>query len=527
MKIYTVNKISKLIFLLGLSVLMIVPVACKKMEDLNVDKKALPYGPYVPAALLASMENSIIKINPEWQYQLQQNLNADIYSGYMMSPTPFNGNNNNTNYFMMDGWNGFVSSIAFNEIMNPWIDIKKATEKNDPDLYSISLIIKVLGMHRLTDVFGPLPYTHYGEGTNVEFDSQETIYNAFFTELKSAVDNLTGIEDNDPAFDARFARYDISSFAGDYKKWIQLANTLRLRLAIRISKVSPAKAQAEAEAAVNHKYGVLTSGTSFQINQTFKHPLATISGSWNDILMGAPLECIMGGYDDPRLPKYVLPASDTSVSGQYKGIREGIDITTKSTYVGFSLLNFKTTDPILLISASESYFLRAEGTLRGWNMGSGTVKDFYENGVKASFDQYGLFGADNYLISMKTPKPYVDPKNPANNVGGSDINLSKITVRWDDTAPFETKLERVITQKWIAIYPDGEEAWAEFRRTGYPKLFPVVINNSQGKIPNGEFIKRLPYPSSMSTTSPTAVSNAVTKYLGGNDGPNTKLWWNL
>ena len=121
--------------------------------------------------------------------------------------------------------------------------------------------------------------------------------------------------------------------------------------------------------------------------------------------------------------------------------------------------------------------------------------------------------------------PYVDPKSivpNGNNVPAGDPNLSTITIQWNAGASNELKLERIITQKWIALYPDGQEAWTEFRRTGYPKLFPVKVNNSNGTITG--FIKRLPIPSKYRNSNQGGYTKALTM-LGGPDNGGPKVWW--
>jgi hypothetical protein len=105
--------------------------------------------------------------------------------------------------------------------------------------------------------------------------------------------------------------------------------------------------------------------------------------------------------------------------------------------------------------------------------------------------------------------------------------LSTITIKWDPAATQEVQLERIITQKWIAIYPDGQEAWADYRRTGYPRLFPVVVNNSGGAISTTAQIRRLAYPQSEYTTNAAAVNSAVSTLLGGPDVGGTRLWWDV
>ena len=102
--------------------------------------------------------------------------------------------------------------------------------------------------------------------------------------------------------------------------------------------------------------------------------------------------------------------------------------------------------------------------------------------------------------------------------------MGKVTIKWNEEAGFEENLERIITQKWIAIYPDGQEAWSEFRRTGYPKVFPVVKNNSGGTIDTNEQVRRIPFPSTEYRDNAANVTAAVA-LLGGDDNGGTHLWW--
>jgi len=102
--------------------------------------------------------------------------------------------------------------------------------------------------------------------------------------------------------------------------------------------------------------------------------------------------------------------------------------------------------------------------------------------------------------------------------------LCLVSPAWDEEASRETKLEKIITQKWIACYPEGCEAWAEQRRTGYPRLFPVLVNKSNGKIDTRTMIRRLNFPVSIISGNPAQYS-ALCEYLGGPDTGGTRLWW--
>ena len=344
-------------------------------------------------------------------------------------------------YFMVGGWINTAWNLTTQGVMDNWLLMKKrGYDTKYPDLYAIATIIKVAGAHRLVDTFGPYPYTKYGTAAQVDFNSEEEAYNAFFADLDVAVAALQAAEKANPNADvARFAKWDKSTLKGEYTRWIRLANTLRLRLAIRISLVSPAKAKTEGEKAVNPANGgVLEDATgSYSIVPTSTNPYFTMTNAWSDTRVAAPIETYLKGFGDPRLPLYALPATDATIAGQIKGIRPGVEKPAKDRYQDFSKPNVTETSPVKQVDVSESYFLRAEGALRLWNMG-GTVKQFYEDGIRASFKANGAAGVETYLQSTSTQVPYVDPKNPANNAPA----LTTTTVRWDESATNEQKLKK-------------------------------------------------------------------------------------
>jgi hypothetical protein len=470
--------------------------------------------------------------DPAWNTQLQQNLIADVYSGYMTPPTPFAGNHNNMTYALVGGWNGFPWSDGYDLVMKPVSQIQALAKDKYNDFYAWSLILKVEAMHRVSDIYGPIIYSKFGQTNadgSTDYDSQKDAYYAFFADLDNAITLLTPYANSEAGLKALpFAPFDLV-YSGSYTKWVKFANSLRLRLAIRISKVDPDKAKAEGEKALANAIGLLTSNDdNFIVSIPTTHPLNVINNSWGDIRLGAPVESILGGYNDPRISKYALPAADPAVAGQYKGIREGIDIDAKARYGDYSkLVTFP--DKIQLMTAAEAYFLKAEAAVRGWT-GAGDAQTDYETGIKTSFDQNGAGGFDSYVAdNTKTAMPYVDPKavTPGeNDVPANSPHLNDVTVKWDDAATMDVKIAKIITQKWIAMYPDGQEAWSEFRRTGYPKLFPVVKNYSDGKIDTQKFIKRIEFSSNEYSTNPAGVAKAVT-LLGGPDTGGTPLWWDV
>ena len=458
-----------------------------------------------------------------WPFQIMQNLNADIFSGYMMTPTPFASNINNTTYALVDGWNGSAWDYTYSYMMPGVLEVEKLTADEFQHFGAVAKILKVLAISRLSDLYGPVIYTHYGESrTGGTFDSQQEAYYAFEADLANAAQVLTEfVAANGDA--TPFADFD-QFFGGDYKQWIKFANSLRLRLAMRMALVDPTKAKTEAEAAVAQTYGVFTNGDLAAVSgQGYTHPLAAISGGWNDIEMNAVIETIMKGYSDPRMGKYFQSATDQRAKDAgytYKGIRQGIALTDKANYVGHSLLNIASETPAVLMTAAEVFFLRAEGALRGWNMG-GTAQDFYEAGVNESFSQWGVSSAA-YLSSDAVQANYVDVVTPGNSIAA----LNNVSPRWDDAADFDTKLAKIAIQKWLAIFPEGGEAWAEQRRLNYPKLFPVMENYSQGVISTTEGVKRLNFSVTEKSNNPTGYSEAV-QMLGGADTGATPLWWDV
>jgi len=476
--------------------------------------------------LVQTMLNIIVSNDPATA-QVQQNLIGDVYSGYMMTPTPFESNRNNTTYDLLDNWNNHVWTVAYGNVMPNCKFVQEKSRGQYADFYAWAQLLRVAAMHRVSDVFGPIIYTKYGvinPDRSIDYDTQQNAYNAFFTDLAQAIDTLTAYAA--PHIKSNFTAFDLA-YGGDYIKWVKFANTLRLRLAIRISAVSPEKARAEGEAALSHPLGLLTTpADNFSINiNPVSHPLYVICYKWNDIRMGAPMESIMTGYRDPRLPSY-FACSDTRDSS-YSGIRNGVNISSRDTYSGFSKLSMRqfADNRIQLMTAAEAWFLKAEAALYGWK-NAGDAGNNYENGVRTSFSQYQL---DSYFAAYISnhsykPKPYTDPRNAVNNIPSGSALLSKITIQWENNASTAEKLERIITQKWIAMFPEGEEAWAEFRRTGYPKLFPVVLNYSGGKIPTDKFIRRISFPQLEYATNPAGIARAV-QTLGGPDNGGTPLWW--
>lgn len=460
-------------------------------------------------------------------FQLQQNLNADCYSGYFMTATNFASGVNNTNYGLVTGWNGEAYKAGYLSVVSPLFRLRETgIEKTYPAVWGVALIVKVAAMSRVTDIYGPIPYSKVGLNlTSVPYDSQEQVYNRFFLELDTAAQYLRAqIADTKP-LPFNFGSFDVV-YSGNFTQWLKFCNSLRLRLAMHIRNVAPDKARTEAETALNPTNGgVITDNAdnmTVKVGQGFSNPLVFISTIWEDIHINASLQSYMTGYNDPRIAKYISPSTDDQSLGKYQGIRIGAAVS-KDSYGKYSFLSrtaFNLNTPPQLMTAAEVYFLRAEAALKGWANAGGSVQSLYEQGVTTSMNQWQVPIGDYLANKDSVMADYKDPKNTVNDIK----KVSNITIKWNDGAAEPEKLERIITQKWLAMFPEGQEAWTEFRRTGYPKLFPVVDNKSGGTIDTKIQIRRLPFPQNEYTTNPSTVADAV-KLLGNSDNGGTRLWW--
>ena len=245
--------------------------------------------------------------------------------------------------------------------------------------------------------------------------------------------------------------------------------------------------------------------------------------SFNDFRMSATMDCYLNGLKDPRLAVYFSPAK---ASGEYRGVRNGQTSRNQGTLSeAASSMNVSQTGSIVWMDAAESYFLQAEAKLR-LGLGDKSVQEYYEEGVKTSFSSKGATGADTYLADdTNVPATsFIDPSRGYSvSVNGM---VSKLTVKWDDSASEENKLERIMVQKWIALFPDGVEAWSEMRRTGYPGIVTINTNASGGEVKSGELISRLKFPTTEYSDN-SANTQAAVSLLNGQDAAGTRLWWDV
>ncbi len=520
-------------------------------DDMNTD----PYGVtdeellqdnnYI-GAHFPSMEKSIYynRNGWGWDFQTIQNLTSDIWSGYMATPSLFLGGLDTQTYVTPSSWTDTFWDYTYGAIMVNQLKVKEKCEEMGMETYAhfnaINTLLRVFAMSRVVDEYGPIIYSKYGEtSTGGTYDSAEDAYKLFFSELTEASNILYEYSQKEEV--ASFANFDMA-YGGDLTKWLKLCNTLRLRLALRVVKYDADWAKREGEAAINAPLGLLQSGEGFIISGfEWKHPLYTCSIEYNDMFISANTKSILGGYEDPRLEMFGIPKrvalSNGTTSDEILGVRSGIpdlDQLADRYKSVVSNINVEVNSPGIIMSSAESYFLLAEAALRGWNVNS-TAKSYYEAGVMASFNEWGVSGVSDYLASHAVPDDFIDPLTIVSSSTAEVIALalanniaavSTVTPCWDDAMTDEERLEKIITQKWIAGFPEGKNAWAEWRRTGYPKLFPIRQNNSGGVIPTELGVRRIPFVQEEVANNPEGYAQAV-KLLGGPDNGATRIFWDV
>ena len=501
-------------FLLGSCMSDTINLDPDKVQEKELDKDNL-WGSY-----LTTMQRRVVSADVNL-FQRSEDLFGNMYSGYFAGTQNWGGGANGTTYAISDEWKDAPFKSAFVEFLSSWNILRQKVDSASV-LFAVGEIVKVTAIHKTTDMYGPLPYLKFGLTNPVPYDSQEAIYKSFFKELNHAIDILTKFDQANPNSKA-LEKFDLI-FGSNIPNWIRFANSLKLRLAIRLSAVYP-EAQKEAEAAVTHSYGVIETNdnnpamqSNSTLSFTYHNPINSISSAdgYEEDVMGASMDAYLNGFGDPRISVFFQLSSNDNYRGLRNGHKNG-DIFKGD--LGLSKPNILQGTPYVWMTAAEVYFLRAEGALKTWNM-KGTAKSLYHSGIRASFEQHGVKGVETYLASTKVPAKYPGFKSSPSAPAPSDV-----TIVWDENDK-EKQLEQIITQKWIAMYPLGQEAWSEFRRTGYPKIYEIVNNESGGVISSSVQIRRVPFPYSEYQGNKEEVEKAV-KLLGGPDTGATRLWWDV
>ena len=489
-------------------------------------------------------------------YQRQFSLGPDGYAQYMVVPhKDFLYGTLTSTYNVSEDFNGsphYSYTMVKNALMpllsNPIID-------TIPEFKAINLLYYCVSAQERADLSGPYPYLE--DKMNIEepteYNDLKTIYFGIEKDLDTIVACLKYYEENRDAqykkeFQKVMTRYCTTSramFTGDWSmdSYIRLANSLKLRMALHMVKVEPETAKQWAEEAVAS--GVIETVDQqhalYPMNSGFMHPYVELCNSWNDLRLCASFESLLMSLNHPYT-KYVFANNSQPIINE----ATGIELPAHSKIVGlragrlmpdganhkenpliaFSSINSSSMDmvPLYLVKLAEVNFLRAEGALRGWNMG-GEAQYFYEEGIKNAYLDEPMMVAYEYnaaldeYMNLEEALPYTQVE--ATGDGEDWESVTKIGVKWNEGDDQETKLEKIITQKYIALFPLSTEAWTEMRRTGYPKVFPVLnTNDGDGSIKQGDMIRRIPW-----RLDDPKLQEAAVAALGGPDLQATRLWW--
>ncbi|WP_373517020.1 SusD/RagB family nutrient-binding outer membrane lipoprotein [Pricia sp.] len=413
--------------------------------------------------------------------------------------------------------------------------------KDNPDgdnYYGVALIVKSWIYSYLTDAYGDVPYSDAIKGLSDDnitppFTPQEEIYDGMLADLKAANGLLTG---------ANNISGDIL-YGGDVLKWRKFANSLRLRLLMRISEVDQAKAIAGMNEIANDlaTYPIFEGNADaavLQWNSDNPQPkYDTRSGSFDEVRLSLTLETRLKALNDRRLIVYAQPTSNSEKGihsdnlDDYVGMPNGLDDAKALSYSPTgnpdeSGSNFisrlgvlltcracdvenasPTASQTIIMDYAELQFIFAEARERNL-ISVGEADAYYENGIRASFSYY----LDRIIAGGWS--------EIANDLQDFDLDayLAQPAVAYTGSA--DEKLEKVALQKWIALFYTGFEAWSDWRRTGIPAIVPGADAANGGNVP-----VRFQYPNEVKSTNEANYEAAVSRQ--GADGLNTKLWWDV
>lgn len=520
--------------------------ACEDYVDINksttgVTDEDLEAGGLIYGTQLMDMQQRVIPIGspskttePGNDLAVTDVMSSGQYIGYF-------GMNNNWRLGTEATWDfadnrmNYAYEQLYMKVYQPWVQIyQKIGTSDEPEkqeIMAIFNIVKVAGWLRATDCFGPIVYTNAGNGDIAPaLDKQEDVYKAMLKDLATCADVLN------KATSKIMPKYDLI-YDGDPVKWTKLANSLMLRMAVRVHFVNEALAKEYIEKALDPKNGgvIESKADEAKIGNTSKYPLlnsliATID--YKENRMGATAWSYLTGYGDPRLEKYYTQGTYSDVKGYYciaPGNTQGQG-TGRNSAEFASAPKVENADPLYWFRASETYFLKAEAAL--YDLIAEDVKNLYEAGVKMSMEEWGITDAvATTYLNKGSVKPaalttsdyhYSNYSNPY----GFDITAGNVSPKWDATASEEGKLQQIITQKYLALYPNGVEAWTEYRRTGYPYLAALFDSNLPNKI-GADAKARTPERFSFSTKEHQGNPNmsSLSTLLNGPDKGGTKLWW--
>ena len=529
------------------------------MENMNTDpSKAATIDPnaqLTTAQLQTYGDLSMMEIYRNYHYAFTQQLMG------CWNTTNYGGRHTLDNNEMSRIWTSFYTQSLKNIIDAQYRTAEDAEKVN---INSVLRIYRVYLMSIITDTYGDAPFSEAGLGFlegkfNPKYDKQEDIYNAFFLELEDAVNKI------DPTKDK--VTGDLI-YAGDVTKWQQLANSLRLRFAMRISNVNPTKAQTEFENALAANGGVITDASSDALIKYMTIAFSFGQEAYSDY-RGNSLSQLLFGNDPANNPSYLCSTFFNQLynSGDprtfkisrcyYDGLMSAtspdnrVDITQEMIEKGIAFSprdpgayswepwptgydsdiceelavnnpsvtatmarevepklanNFlKSDNPGVVMTSAEVKFLMAEATVKKWNVGSVSAEDLYKQGVRAAMD----FLTDNYGCTATTDAEFDAFIQGRGTFGHTD----------------NQKLEAINTQAWILHFTNPAECWANVRRSGYPKLkSPAEYGFGQYLTGGTEIPVRLCYPVLESSYNKKSYNEAIER-MGGTDNWHSLLWW--
>ena len=529
------------------------------MENMNTDpSKAATIDPnaqLTTAQLQTYGDLSMMEIYRNYHYAFTQQLMG------CWNTTNYGGRHTLDNNEMSRIWTSFYTQSLKNIIDAQYRTAEDAEKVN---INSVLRIYRVYLMSIITDTYGDAPFSEAGLGFlegkfNPKYDKQEDIYNAFFLELEDAVNKI------DPTKDK--VTGDLI-YAGDVTKWQQLANSLRLRFAMRISNVNPTKAQTEFENALAANGGVITDASSDALIKYMTIAFSFGQEAYSDY-RGNSLSQLLFGNDPANNPSYLCStffnqlynsgdprtfkisrcyydglmsatSPDNRVDITQEMIEKGIDFSprdpgayswepwptgydsdicaelavnnpsvtaTMAREVEPKLANnfLKSDNPGVVMTSAEVKFLMAEATVKKWNVGSVSAEDLYKQGVRAAMD----FLTDNYGCTATTDAEFDAFIQDKGAFGHPD----------------NQKLEAINTQAWILHFTNPAECWANVRRSGYPKLkSPAEYGFGQYLTGGTEIPVRLCYPVLESSYNKKSYNEAIER-MGGTDNWHSLLWW--
>lgn len=521
--------------------------ACNQ-EEINTDvhgvsDEELRAGGLSYGAALQQMQQRVIPIGspalttgPGNDLQNTDLISSGSYIGYFGCNNNW-GNRIEASWNMEEGRMKYAYENFYSKISQPWLSIyqlaKDSQSPSDRQALAVANVIKNFGWLRATDVFGPIVYTTAGDGNLTPTpESQELVYKAMLQELDKCVEVLKNAEK------PILARYDLI-YDGDPKKWTKLANSLMLRIAVRTHFKNAELARTYIVKALDAANGGVIEQASDEAKLgsssklPLRNPFIASVEEYGETRMGATIWSYLDGYKDPRLDKYFTAGSWNNSPKHW-----ALPPTANYAKAASTIMNSRfyaskpkvsPEAPIYWFRASETYFLKAEAALFGFIPEE--AETLYNNGIKMSFVENGLSEAEaTTYLERENGNPTALTARNSYSAYFANITKGNVSVKWSQLQrndEQEEKLQKIMTQKYLALYPNAVEAWTEYRRTGYPLLMApedgaapsrVGLKYNEARTP-----ERFRFPAESYSTNP---NNAVIpQLLGGEDQGGTPLWW--